>query len=152
MLRRKDVYKSKISNELCIGNPSVASACLGRSRSTKTTSTAHTARTTRTASTAKSSRGFKYFKKKLNAGNVVRGQRSRKAKSSFSAWGVRTAEETQKRIWSKSCPGPGPGQASAAHTSLPTVTSLPCVFLLLVALQHAPATLRRQGATMGLDN
>jgi hypothetical protein len=43
MLRRKDVYKSKISNELCTGNPSVASACLGRSRSTKTTITAHTA-------------------------------------------------------------------------------------------------------------
>ena len=68
---------------------------------------------------------------------------SRKAKSSFSAWGVRTAEETQERIGTRRRSRTRTGICcSPLHTSLPTVTSLPCVFLLLVALQHAPATLQ----------
>jgi hypothetical protein len=45
-------------------------------------------------------------------------------------------------------PGPGQGICCSPRTSLPTVTILPCMFLLLVAFEHDPA--RRQEATMGL--
>ena len=35
------------------------------------------------------------------------------------------------------CPGPGQGICCSPRTSLPTVTAPPCVFLLLVAFEHA---------------
>ena len=73
--------------------------------------------------------------------------RSRKAKNSFSAWFLLpdhfilslTSDEQRMYVQPRKGLGPGPGQGicCSPRTSLPTVTALPCVFLLLVAFEQA---------------